>query len=331
MSGPVVLNQLGPRVTEQIKAAHPAARVVEANPGEGLPQQGAGVEVVLAFSRRRPDMVAYCAPNVRWVHMCGAGADRLPPELFETGRVVTASKGASAVPISEFVLASILAFEKRFPLSWIRAELPPPPPRAPDYGSRPTIEWEPPPAWGIARFGVLPGKTLGLLGYGGIGQAVAVRARAFGMEILALKRHPEGSDVELAADVHELVARSDHLVIAAPLTPRTRQIVDTAALAHAKPSLHIVNISRGGLIDQDALISALDEGRVAFASLDVTEPEPLPAGHRLFTHPRVHLTPHVSWSMPDNLGVPVELFIANLGRYVAGEPLAGMVDPGEGY
>jgi phosphoglycerate dehydrogenase-like enzyme len=330
---PVIVNQLGARVTERVSAEFPFARVLETEPGTGIPP-GSGADVVLVYSARRPELAILCEPGVRWIHLLGAGADGLPAELFADGRRVTSSKGASSVPISEFVLASILAIEKRFPLTWIDRPLAETAGAPPGYGpDERTFYWEPPFALRATRFGVLPGKTLGLVGFGGIGSAIAVRARAFGMNILALRRRPAlgGEGVELARDIEELVARSDHLVLAAPLTGRTRHILDRAALSHAKPSLHVVNISRGGLIDQEALLEALDEGRIAFASLDVTDPEPLPEGHRLYSHPRVHLSPHVSWSRPDSLAAPVDLFIENLGRYVAGRDLVGVVDPAEGY
>jgi phosphoglycerate dehydrogenase-like enzyme len=333
MGRPVILNQLGPRVTARIRSDFPDATIHEVEPGTGVPE-GSNADVVLAYSKRRPDLIVLCEPSVRWIHLCGAGADGLPDELFSDGRIITSSKGASSIPISEFVLGSILAFEKRFPMAWIDTPPPPMPIRAPDYGGDdPPFSWEGAEAWGVARFGVLPGKTLGLLGFGGIGQAIADRARAFGMNIVALRRRAAlGLDsVEQARDLDELIARSDHFVIAAPLTDKTRHIVDAAVLAHAKPSLHLINISRGGLLDQDALMDALDEGRIAFASLDVCEPEPLPEGHRLYTHPLVHLSPHVSWSTPNNLAIPVEIFVSNLGRYLTGGELHGVVDQEEGY
>ena len=124
---------------------------------------------------------------------------------------------------------------------------------------------------------------------------------------------------------------ADHLVLAAPVTPATRHAVDADLLAQVKPGLHLVNVARGALVDHEALRTALDDGRVARASLDCVEPEPLPAGHWLYTHPRVRLSAHISWSAPEALEELILPFVENLRRYRAGEPLEGIVDLEQGY
>src|SRR5207248_2708819 len=121
------------------------------------------------------------------------------------------------------------------------------------------------------------------------------------------------------------------LVVAAPATTRTTHLLDAGAFARVKPGVHLVNIARGALVDQEALQAALDDGRVALASLDVCDPEPPPDGHWLYEHPKVRLSPHVSWSNPAQTARIVELFVDNLRRFLAGRPLAGEVDPAEGY
>jgi phosphoglycerate dehydrogenase-like enzyme len=128
-----------------------------------------------------------------------------------------------------------------------------------------------------------------------------------------------------------LLARSDHLVIAAPDTRDTHHVIGRDALTRAKPGLHLVNVARGGLVDQDALRAALDDGRVSLASLDTVDPEPLPGGHWLYTHPRVRLSPHCSWAGPGALDRLLDPFLANLARWLAGEPLEGLVDVELGY
>jgi len=120
-------------------------------------------------------------------------------------------------------------------------------------------------------------------------------------------------------------------VIAAPSTPETYRLIDKAAFAEMKDGVHLVNIARGTLVDQDALIAALDGGKVARASLDVVDPEPLPAGHPLYTHPKVRLTPHISWSSPVTMPRTMEIFLDNLRRFRNGEPLEGLVDVDAGY
>src|SRR5262249_36116582 len=175
--------------------------------------------------------------------------------------------------------------------------------------------------------------TLGLVGLGGIGRAVAERALPFGMRVRACRRTaaPAGIDGVELVDFATLVATSDHVVLAVPSTPDTRRLFDRTVFAALKPGVHLVNIARGSLVDHDALREALDDGRVALASLDAVEPEPLPEGHWLYSHPRVRLSPHISWSAPGAVDVLIECFIDNLHRYRAGEPLTGVVDRAAGY
>ncbi len=159
------------------------------------------------------------------------------------------------------------------------------------------------------------------------------RALAFGMRVSFVRR--TDAPPPLAAmercGLTEVLAAADHLVVAAPSTAATRHLLGAEALAGVKPGVHVVNVSRGSLIDQAALLEALDDGRVARVTLDVTEPEPLPSGHPLYGHPRVRLSPHVSWSAPGALSRLVDRFVDNLRSYVAGQPLAGVVDRAAGY
>ena len=160
---------------------------------------------------------------------------------------------------------------------------------------------------GDPGLGTLTGKPLGLVGLGGIGAALAERALPFGMRVLALRRRPRPSEVpgvELASDLGELLREADHLVLAAPATAATHHLIDRDALAQVKPGVHLVNVARGTLLDQEALRAALDDGRVAMASLDTIEPEPLPAGHWLYSHPRARnhpspLVEHAAGTRPD--------------------------------
>src|SRR4029453_16745478 len=157
---------------------------------------------------------------------------------------------------------------------------------------------------------------------GGIGVAIAERALPFGMRGQALRRRPESSPLEggdVVGSIDELLPEADHLVLAAPATARTRHLINAETLALVKPGVHLVNIARGALVDQDALRVALDDGRVAMATLDTVDPEPLPEGHWLYSHPKVRLSAHVSWASPAGLARTLEIFIDNLSRYAAGE------------
>ena len=290
-----------------------AALVPEAELTEVTPGVPPSVEapVLVTLLNDSPALGPVLAAGVRWIHVLGAGVDGFPLELVGD-RVLTCSRGASAPAIAEFVLAEMLAFEKHIPECWISA---------------------PPPRWNVANLGGLRGRTLGLVGLGAIGTEVARRARAFDMEIVAARRDaskpaPDGVRI---APLDEVLGRADHLVVTAASTPDTRHLLDATAFGKVKEGVHLVNIARGALIDQDALLAALDAGRVAVASLDVVEPEPLPEGHPFFSHPRVRLTPHISWSSPDTGLRTIELFVENFRRFRAGEQLTGLVDTAAGY
>ena len=137
--------------------------------------------------------------------------------------------------------------------------------------------------------------------------------------------------VEVVGSLDELLPEADHLVLAAPATPRTRHLINAETLALVKPGVHLVNIARGALVDQDALRVALDDGRVAMATLDTVDPEPLPEGHWLYSHPKVRLSAHVSWASPAGMARTLEIFVDNLRRYAAGEQVLHVVDADEGY
>ncbi len=302
-----VLNELGAKVGDRIRAAVPGAEVVDLGPDAPDP----GVTGDVLFGGWGPHSFEY-AKRVPWVQLSGTGVDKVPKELFE-GRTVTCARGASAIPISEFVLGAMLAFEKRFPEVWLS---------------------EPPEHWNYDKLGGLSGKTLGIVGLGGIGIAVAERALPFGMRVLALRRTDAPSPiegVELHTTLEPLLAESDHLVLAVPLTPSTERLLDAEAFVAVKPGVHLVNIARGRLVDQDALRAALDDGRVAMATLDTVDPEPLPAGHWLYEHPKVRVSAHISWASHLGFESTVDLFVENLRRAQSGEPLTDVVDPSEGY
>jgi phosphoglycerate dehydrogenase-like enzyme len=295
-----------PRVTR----AFPGIELIPVPTTGSVPPEARG-EVLLTQAWGSPNLAEIVQRGVRWVHAYGTGVNAFPFDALGD-RVLTCSRGASAVPIAEWVLAVMLAAEKQLPERWIHE----------------------PTKWNIAFLGGLQGKTLGLIGFGGIGQAVAERALAFGMDVIALRRSDTASPiagVRLARSLDQVLGSADHLVIAAPATPETRGLLDDAAFSLVKPGVHLVNVARGELVDQDALRQALDQKRVGLASLDVVDPEPLPEGHWLYTHPRVRLSPHISWSMPGALDLLIDPFIENLRRYQGGEPLRGRVDPELGY
>jgi phosphoglycerate dehydrogenase-like enzyme len=309
-----VLNMMGEHAESIARAAVPEAEFAAVPWGEHYHRGELQGEVLFAAWHGHPifEDGGLDAAGVRWMHLPGTGIDSWPRELL-TGRTVTCSRGVSAIPIAEFVLATMLAFEKDVPRVWLS---------------------EPPEQWNMAQLGELAGKTCALVGLGGIGAAVAQRALGFDMRVRALRRTDTPADderIEIVTDLADLLASADHLVLAAPGTSATKHLLDAEAFATVKPGVHLVNIARGSLVDQDALLAALDDDRVAMASLDTVDPEPLPAGHWMYAHPKVRLSAHVSWASPKAGARMFETFAANLRRYVDGEPLEGVIDVDEGY
>jgi phosphoglycerate dehydrogenase-like enzyme len=304
-----ILNQAGRYVRVAVQAAFPEAEVIDVPAHGPVPDDAMGD--VLIAGHLTPN-VGVLASRVGWVHAVGAGIDGMPAEVFACP-IVTCGRGATATPISEYVLLAMLAAEKDIDRLWIRE------PAVDPYGT---------------PLGGLDGRRLGLVGFGGIGRAVAQRASPFGMDIRTFRRTaqpPDLAGVEATTDLPGMVAWADHLVIAAPATAATHHLIGAQVLADADPGLHLVNVARGSLVDHDALRVALDDGRVGRATLDVTDPEPLPAGHWLYDHPHVRVSPHFSWSSPRHRTLVTDHVVANLRRWQAGEPLHGHVDPDAGY
>jgi len=285
--------------------------VISVPPERPIPADASGQ---ILFAVRGNDAVYDLAERgVDWVHFVGTGVDRLDIARIAKGRVLTNSRGAAAVPISEWVLAVLLEYEKQLDKVFLRA--------------RPAVKVRP-------ALGTLYQKNIAILGFGSIGEGVARRALGFGANIKALRRSSRPSpipEVTLVDSFESLVKDADHLILTAPLTESTRHILNRRSFASLKPGVHLVNIARGALIDQDALYEALDAGIVARASLDAVTPEPPPEDHWLYTHPKVRLSPHISNSWPGSPGTVRKIFADNLRRYLAGEPLQNVIDPVIGY
>lgn len=251
--------------------------------------------------------------GLRWVQLVSVGVDFYPPWLLHTpGLAVSTAHGGSSEVIADFALAHILRVQLRL-------------------GERRVARRS---DWRFVKAPGLAGATLGLLGFGGIGQALARKALALGMAVSALRRSdaPLGlAGVTRAASLAELMAGSDHLVLVAPGTAETRHVIDSVALAQAKPGLHLVNVARGSLIDADALRSALDSGQLGWASLDVTEPEPLPEGHWLYRHPQVWLTPHTCAISPQVQQTLAAKVLRSLALLEAGQAPESLIDLARGY
>ena len=312
----VILNQLGAGASAAIRAHAPELRIVEIGLFPSVDDvRDTGANVLLAFPQHEltPEQLASpveWAAGVEWVHLPSAGIDPYPRALLQ-GRAVTCSRGVMSVPIAEHVFATMLAFERRIPEVWAPGAT---------YAD-------------LEPLGLLEGKTLGILGLGSIGRAVATRALAFGMEVIASKRSDAPSALSSVSlmPVDDVLARADHLVLAVPDTVHTRHLLNDRTLALVRPGVHLVNVARGSVIDQEALLRALNDGRVARASLDVTEPENLAADHPLRLHASVRLSPHISWAGPGVLPRLIGRFLENLDRWRRGEELLEPVDTVNGY
>lgn len=312
MTAPLrILTHLPAAALARVSAEMPDVELVEV-PAEGeLPADAEG-SILLTYAWGSPNLAQVVSRGVEWIHTIGTGVDRFPFDALG-GRTLTCARGATAVPIAEWVLAVMLAFEKRIPGAWIT---------------------EPPEQWNRFDLGGLAGRRLGLVGLGTIAQAVATRALAFDMEVRAYRRTATPSPipgVEVITELPGLAGQSDHLVVAAAATAATRHLVGADALQAMKPGSHLVNVARGSLVDQEALRDALDAGRIACASLDTVEPEPLPEGHWMYAHPDVRLSPHISWNEPGAVAQLFDSFLVNLRLWRAGEPLLHIVDVELGY
>lgn len=301
--------------TAALLTQHPAisgARAIDTSDRWALP-----TDVDIVFALHGSDDESHAdAPRppgwpgqVKLVQIASSGIDGYPDWLFEAPQVATAA-GTSAGPIAEYVLAVMLNHEKRLPAMQVR-----------DGDA-----WVASDAMVANPLGSLDGKTVGLIGVGEIGARVAKLAQAFGARVVASRRSggagPEGVEI---VPLDTVLARAEHLVIAAPLSPETTGLLDAAAFAKCRRGVHLVNIARGGIVDTSALIDALLSGQVGAASLDVTDPEPLTAGHPLWRAPNVRITPHIAWSSAGTPGRIFKLFAENVGRLAAGEPLRNSV------
>lgn len=309
-----IASQLDAAFNARLRVLLPDVEVLELP--RGLPQAlPADVRVLLAAPhgdfRDAVEPPAGWPFGLQFVQLVTSGLDYFPRWLFDSLPVASA-RGSTAETIAEFVLAAIFAAAKQLPQVWIEA----------------AEHWQQRPLAAVA------GSTLGLFGFGSIAQSLAPKAQALGMQVLALRQSTrpfEVPGVQAVADLQELFARADHLVLAVPLTAQTRHIIDARVLASAKPGLHLINIARGALIQQAPLLAALDSGAVALASLDVADPEPLPAGHAFYRHPRVRLSPHTSANSPQVYLNIAQLLVRNIQRFDQGLELENRVEVGRGY
>jgi phosphoglycerate dehydrogenase-like enzyme len=275
------------------------------------------VDADIAFGGLLPPLFAV-AEKVRWIQTVGAGVDRyVQGPIVESDVTLTSEKGLVGNQLAEQAFALLLALTRGIAISL----------REKRWDARIPIRvrsWE------------LSGRTAGLVALGGTGVEIARRAAAFGMRVIAMDPEdlpvpPEVESLWATDRFHDLLAESDVVFVSAPLTDETRNLFDAKAFAAMKPDSVLVNVSRGEIVEERALLDALESGHLRAAGLDVTPEEPLPAGNPLWDHPHVVVTPHAAGASPLRGDRIVGRFRRNLAHLLAGEPLEGVIDKRKGY
>ena len=303
---------------ERLRSGFPDVRFVVLGEGGAVPPDATDATALLRVALTKPDLSSAltAAPGVRWVHTSTAGFDwALVPEILERGIALTRSAASYAIPIGEFTLTLIAALAKRLP-DLAQAQ------RERRWASLEPLE--------------LADLTVGIVGAGGIGREVAWRCRALGMRVVGTKREPTPQEhfdeVLPASALHDMLERSDVVVVACPLTPETRGLIDARALAAMKRSAYLINVARGPIVVEADLLAALHEGAIAGAAMDAFDEEPLPPTNPLWDAPNFVVTPHTSFKSPRNLDRILAEFEDNLRCFRAGQPLANALrDAALGY
>lgn len=242
--------------------------------------------------------------GLQWIQLVTSGTDKHPDWLLH-GRPASTARGVAAQQIAEYVVAAIFYQTKQLDTLWVHH----------------------PGQWQTRALPGVADTTVGLIGLGAIGEAIARKLVPLGAQVKAYRQRPLApsvAGVSLVNSVTELLASVDHLVLAAPATPQTHHLLNRQTLAKAKPGLHIINVARGELIDDSALLEALELGLVGSATLDVTSPEPLPADHAFYHHERIRMSPHTSAIGTRSRLALVDKVVANHRRWLAG---LGLLDP----
>jgi len=258
------------------------------------------------------------ARRARWIHSLWTGVDNvLCPEILASPLPLTNGRGVFRRPLAEWSIGAMLYFA---------------------YNMRRMIRQQQAGVWEAFTTEELQGKTLGIVGYGGIGSTTAELARPFGMRIIALRRRTQLFQADATVDqnfapaqINELMSASDYVLLAAPLTDETRGMIGAPQIAAMKPTGVLINVGRGAVVDEVALIEALETGKIRGAALDVFAVEPLPAGHPFYRLENVLLSPHTADHVQDFIHLAVESFLENLRRFRANEPLLNLVDKHAGY
>lgn len=294
--------------------------VVSADPAK-LAVTAPEADVILNGEFKNPQLLKdafVVAKRVQWVHVLSAGVEHiLSPEIVASPVPFTNGRGVFKRPLAEWAVSAMLHFL---------------------YDHRRLIQQQEAGVWADFDIEELGGKTIGIVGYGEIGRAVAERAKPFGCTILALRRRPENSVGDPLVDhayapsqINEMLAECDFVVAAAPMTLETRGLIGAAQIAVMKASAVVINIGRGPVIDEASLIAALEAKKIRGAALDVFTVEPLPPGHAFYKMKNVLLSPHSADHTQGWRDRAFQCFLDNFARFTKGEPLENVVDKHAGY
>ncbi len=311
----LVMHKIEERHGAMIRAVDPRVTVIATSDRDRALAVAPEAEVIVAW--QVPQAMLERATALTWIHSTAAGVDDLLSPAVTSGRVIlTSSVGIHTVGLPEHVMALVLAFARRLHIA---------------VRNQARHRWDRSPSIGEE----IHGKVLGILGLGAIGRALAERATAFGMRVIGTKRTPEllphVDRVLPPSGTDDVLRESDYLAIVLPLTTETRGLIDRRALGVMRSTAVLINVGRGAVIQEAALIEALKARTIAGAGLDVFEREPLPVDSPLYDMENVIITPHVSGASLTYLDRAIPLFCDNLRRYLDGAPMHNVVDPARGY
>jgi len=310
-----------PVISQTLRERWPAMNVVHLPDYDELPAELPDTDIFVGYSLRA-DQLPH-AKKLKWIHSTAAGVAQLTyPELRDSGILVTNPSGIFSPPMAEHTMGLLIALARNFPDSIRHQD------RA-HWGQQDI--WDQP-----QRLTELSGQILLIVGFGSIGRELAKRAHAFDMRIWGVNRSgqstsPHAEKVIPASHLEEVLPHADYIVIAAPETSATHQLIGARQIARMKPGARLINVARGSLLDQSALQNALETGHLGGAVLDVTTPEPLPADSPLWRAPNLFITPHTS-AVSDRLWLRQTALLSDLlERWFDGRPLFNQVDLTRGY
>jgi phosphoglycerate dehydrogenase-like enzyme len=314
---------------DAVRDVDPRVEVVLVSNEDPLPDRVADAAVFFrsyALRREVVEGVVEQACGLQWMHVPAAGIDAaLTPQVMDTDFVITNVAGVYDVPVAELSLAVMLAAAKCLPAY---------------FAAQREAKWLRAASWDeVKKERTLPqlmrGSTVAILGFGGTGGTLAEMLRPLGVRIIAFRRDPRPDPRADAVygpyQLHEILREADWVVLALPLTKETERIIGEQEIAKMKTNAWLVNVGRGRLVDDDALVAALQEERIGGACLDVFTREPLPEDHPYYRLPNVIVTPHIAGAFPDLNEVDRQYFVDELRRFVAGEPLKATIERAKGY